>query len=131
VVGPRPRRSDYVVPGLGGRRIFRQAAYEDAVGSWARRRDEEREQQQVNRSTWTPAGSQNPDAGVIEGTDHVVSFKTGGPNGDETLIADGDYSDDKAGFNGPRGSPSHDHYGSAREGGWIDKVRGFFTDPTD
>lgn len=79
---------------------------------------------------WTPTGSQNPDVGVIEGTDHVVSFKTGGPNGDETLIADGDYSkgdgtgakDARAAFNA-----GHDHYGSAQEGGWIDQVRGFFS----
>jgi len=81
-------------------------------------------------SHWTPASSQNPDAGVIEGTDHVVSFKTGGPTGDQALIADGDYSEGdgtgaKEAFDAF--NAGHDHYGSAREGGWIDQVRGFFS----
>lgn len=88
-----------------------------------------RREESAQPSRWTPAGSQNPDVGVIEGTDHVVSFKTGGRNGDETLIADGDYSDNNEGFRGEGAQKHHDHYGSAREGGWIDEVRGFFTDP--
>jgi hypothetical protein len=76
-----------------------------------------------------PADTEPPDVGVLEGTDHVVSFKTGGRNGNETLIADGDYSDNNEGFAGKPGSRPHDHYGSKQEGGWIDEVRGFFTDP--
>lgn len=80
--------------------------------------------QQQRQSTWEPRGSQPPDVGVIAGTNHVVSFKTGGPTGDQTLIADGDYSDDKEGFN-----QNHNHYGSAREGGWIDQDRGHYTGP--
>jgi hypothetical protein len=76
------------------------------------------------RSTWTPAGSQNPDVGVVEGTDEAVSFKTGGPSGDETLIADGDYSDDNNGFAGPRGNRNHDHHGPTRS-----TDRGKYTGP--
>jgi len=79
------------------------------------------------QSRWTPRGSENPDVGILEGTDHVVSFKTGGPNGNETLIADGDYSTGQEAKEEFR--RGHDHYGSKAEGGWIDKVRGFFTDP--
>jgi hypothetical protein len=93
------------------------------------RRDRDREQ---GGSHWTPASSQNPDAGVIEGTDHVVSFKTGGRNGDETLIVDGDYSKgDGTGAKeaGKYFDDHHDHYGSKskQEGGWIDQVRGLFS----
>jgi hypothetical protein len=80
--------------------------------------------QRQQQSKWEPRGSQPPDVGVIAGTDHVVSFKTGGPTGDQTLIADGDYSDDKDGFD-----QNHNHYGSAHEGGWIDQDRGHYTGP--
>lgn len=76
-------------------------------------------------STWSPAGSQPPNVGTIAGTDHVVSFKTGGKQGDGTLIADGDYSDDRDGFD-----ENHNHYGSRREGpGYFSKDRGHYTGP--
>jgi hypothetical protein len=81
-------------------------------------------EQRQGQSTWDPRGSQPPDVGVIAATGQVVSFKTGGPTGDQTLIADGDYSDDKDGFD-----QNHNHYGSAREGGWIDQDRGHYTGP--
>jgi hypothetical protein len=80
--------------------------------------------QRQGQSAWEPRGSQAPDVGVIAATGQVVSFKTGGPTGDQTLIADGDYSDDKEGFD-----QNHNHYGSAREGGWIDQDRGHYTGP--
>ena len=68
--------------------------------------------QRNRQSNWDPAGSQAPDVGTVADTDHVVSFKTGGPSGEETLIADGDYSDDNKGFRrNPDGSKAHDHYG--------------------
>lgn len=76
------------------------------------------------QSTWEPRGSRPPDVGVIAATGQVVSFKTGGPTGDQTLVADGDYSDDNEGFR-----QNHNHYGSAREGGWIDQDRGHYTGP--
>jgi hypothetical protein len=84
-----------------------------------------RREESTQPSRWTPAGSRNPDVGVIEGTDHVVSFKTGGRTGDQTLIRDGDYStgeDARDEFD-----DEHDHYGSKAEGGWIDEIRGFFS----
>ncbi len=73
---------------------------------------------------WTPSGSKPPDVGVVDGTDHIVSFKTGGPNGDDTLIADGDYSDDPKGFTGKRGDRGHDHHGR-----WGSQGRGKYTGP--
>lgn len=82
------------------------------------------ERQHQRHSSWEPRGSQPPDVGVISGTELVVSFKTGGATGDQTLIADGDYSDDREGFD-----ERHNHYGSAREGGWIDQDRGYYTGP--
>ncbi|MGH8542055.1 MAG: hypothetical protein ACREX3_00060 [Gammaproteobacteria bacterium] len=86
-------------------------------------RGERRSQRQ--QSNWTPRASQPPDVGVIAGTDHVTSFKTGGRSGDETLIADGDYSDDPEGFNrNDDGSKAHDHHG--RSGS---KSRGRYTGP--
>jgi|GEM_PF-6452852 len=42
MVGPRPKRQDYMVPGIGGKKIFRQGAFNDAVADWQRRRNEER-----------------------------------------------------------------------------------------
>jgi hypothetical protein len=86
------------------------------------------ERQRLRVSTWEPRASEPPDVGIIAGTpgglDHMVSFKTGGPTGDQTLIANGDYSDDKDGFD-----EHHNHYGSKREGGWIDEDRGHYTGP--
>jgi hypothetical protein len=43
MVGPRPDRRNFYTTGVGGRRLFRQEAYENAVGDWERRRDEEGE----------------------------------------------------------------------------------------
>lgn len=86
-------------------------------------------------STWDPPGSRPPHVGTIAGTDHVVSFKTGGPTGDHTLIADGDYSDRPEAFDGKPGRRGHDHYGSKREKDeqdpdrWIDEDRGKYTGP--
>lgn len=80
-----------------------------------------REDQQ---STWTPAGSQPPDVGVVEDSDHIVSFKTGGPTGEETLIADGDFSDDNDAFGGTRTAKGHDHYGPSGN-----TTRGKYTGP--
>lgn len=96
----------------------------DYATSQARSANSENVGRQQKHSTWEPRGSQPPDVGIIAGTDQVVSFKTGGPTGDQTLIADGDYSDDKQGFD-----QNHNHYGSGREGGWIDQDRGHYTGP--
>jgi hypothetical protein len=87
-------------------------------------------QERSGSGGWEPRASEPPDAGVIEGTDDVVSFKTGGPTGDQTLIRDGDYSDDKDGFDGLPGDRHHNHYGSRQEDdGWIDQDRGYYTGP--
>jgi hypothetical protein len=58
---------------------------------------------------WNPRGSKPPDAGIVDGTDggpeNAVSFKVGvGSTEGETLIADGDRSDDAKGFD-----KDHDH----------------------
>jgi hypothetical protein len=100
---------------------------------------EERARRDDQRSTWTPRGSEPPYVGIVEGTEggleNMVSFKTGGPTGDQTLIADGDFSDDAEGFKGPRGNRNHNHYGSKAEKGpededrWIDEDRGKYTGP--
>ena len=72
--------------------------------------------------SWEPRSSQAPDVGVIAGTDHVVSFKT---RDDDTLIADGDFSDDNHGFSrDPDGAKAHDHYGP-----WGGTERGRYTGP--
>lgn len=90
------------------------------------RQQEDRRRQQPQSSTWTPAASLPPFGGVIEGTDDVVSFKTGGPQGDRTLISDGDYTDDRDGFNN-----HHNDYGSRREspGEYFAEDRGYYTGP--
>lgn len=88
-----------------------------------RDRASERAERQ-RRGGWEPAGSKPPDVGVVEGTDDVVSFKTGGPSGQDTIIADGDYSDDPKGFNGTRGDRGHDHHGP-----WGSQDRGKYTGP--
>ncbi|GIH62862.1 hypothetical protein Msi02_36790 [Microbispora siamensis] len=95
------------------------AADRDAQRSQRRRRGD-----RGGRSNWTPAGSQPPDVGTVAGTDHVASFKTGGPSGDDTLIADGDYSDDPEGFDGTLGNRGHDHHGP-----WGSQGRGRYTGP--
>lgn len=64
------------------------------------------------KSHWDPIGSAPPYVGVIAGTEHIASFRTGGPNGGHTLIADGDYSDDNDGFSGDSQAPGYNHYGS-------------------
>lgn len=78
------------------------------------------------QSTWTPRASQPPYAGVVDGTDDIVSFKTGGPTGKETLISDGDYhgdEDDSEDMNKAfRGH--HDHYGPSGN-----TTRGYYTGP--
>lgn len=62
------------------------------------------------KGPWTPAASQPPDGGIVEGTpgglDHIVSLKVNQqrPPYDDVLIADGDYTDDPEGFR-----TSHDH----------------------
>jgi len=63
-------------------------------------------------SLWEPSEAEPPYTGVIAGTDHVVSFKTGGLNYNHTLIADGDLSNDNDTFNGKGGDAGHDHFGS-------------------
>lgn len=76
-------------------------------------------------SRWTPSASRPPDVGVVAGTGHVASFKTGGSTGDHTLITDGNYSDDNEGF-----KAAHNHYGSKAEGGgYIDQDRGHLHRP--
>lgn|GEM_PF-3155989 len=112
MVGPKPQRKDYWRRAITGR-YFSQQAYDDAVAEWRRKKDEER------RSTWTPRAAEAPDVGVVEGTDEAVSFKTGGPSGHETLITDGDYSDDNEGFR-----THHDHHGPTRS-----THRGRYTGP--
>jgi hypothetical protein len=82
------------------------------------------------RGGWEPSGSQPPDVGIVAGTDHVVSFKTGRKgtdNEEHTLIADGDYSDDAEGFR-----KAHNHYGRRRERdrpGYFSDDRGYYTGP--
>jgi len=51
MVGPRPKRQDYVVPGIGGKKIFRQGAFNDAVADWQRRKNEERAASRPRRET--------------------------------------------------------------------------------
>lgn len=63
-------------------------------------------------SHWDPIGSLPPYVGVIADTDHIASFRTGGPTGDHTLIADGDFSSNNVGFNGDSNAPGYNHYGS-------------------
>jgi hypothetical protein len=99
------------------------------------------EEQQEQRSTWEPRASQPPDVGIIDGTpgglEHMVSFKTGGPTGDQTLIADGDYSDDRKSFTGTSRDRGHNHYGSKAEAEpdwpeedkWIEEDRGKYSGP--
>lgn len=74
------------------------------------------------KSRWTPRSSEPPYVGVIDDTDHVVSFKT---KGDDVIIADGDYSEDNKGFSrNPDNSKAHNHYGP-----WGAKDRGRYTGP--
>jgi hypothetical protein len=79
-------------------------------------------------TTWTPARQEPPDVGVILGHDGVFSFKTGtpgGPRAGDTLIADGDFSDDPEGFDA-----AHNHYGPRREGpGFFAEDRGHYSGP--
>lgn len=87
-----------------------------------------------NRSgSWTPSKQQNPDVGVVEGTDSPVSFKTGGKTGDHTLIADGDYSEgDGTGAEAASDAfkDDHNHYGSnPGGGGYFNRDRGHYTGP--
>lgn len=95
--------------------------------------DHERRQRQDD--PWEPSRTEPPHVGVIAGTDQVVSFKTGGSTGDHTLIADGDFSDRPAAFDGEHGQRGHSHYGSKQEKGehdpdrWIDQDRGKYTGP--
>lgn len=69
-------------------------------------------------------GSEPPFVGALDGADHIVSFKTGGPTGDQTLVADGNYSDDPKGVD-----LQHSHCGSKREGDWNDQDRGYYIGP--
>lgn len=87
----------------------------------------------ARRSGWTPRSSQNPDVGVVAGTDHVVSFKT---KGDHTLIRDGDYSEgDGTGAKEARETfdkhDGHNHYGPRQEapGSHFSDDRGQYTGP--
>jgi len=84
----RPKRRDFSKGALG------DMSYDQATRQWQADMNDWRRFQRSSggsgRSSWTPASSQNPDVGIIAGTDHTVSFKT---SGDETLIADGDYSE--------------------------------------
>ena len=50
MVGPRPRRKDYYARAITGK-YFRQQAYDDAVGAWERKRDEEREERIAARTS--------------------------------------------------------------------------------
>jgi hypothetical protein len=78
MVGPRPDRRNFYTTGVGGRRIFRQEAYENAVGDWERRRDEEREASGGStiydrgaREDHEPTGLHGY-ADIQEGTGHVT-----------------------------------------------------------
>jgi hypothetical protein len=81
-------------------------------------------------SPWLPGGKETPpDVGVILGHEGIFSFKVGvtGDSRDEhTLIKDGDYSDDAAGFNA-----AHNHYGPKAEspGDRFNDDRGHYTGP--
>lgn len=57
--------------------------------------------------------------GTEGGHDNLVSFKTGGPSGAETLITDGDYHEDNDGFR-----TNHDHHGPTGS-----TRRGYYTGP--
>lgn len=96
--------------GRGGSRKCRNGSYGCNGNRCLACGDQKRAARREERpSRWTPAGSQNPDVGVVEGTEHVVSFKT---DGNETLISDGDYSEgDTQGFDGTPGNRGHNHYG--------------------
>ncbi|HUD11239.1 MAG TPA: hypothetical protein VMS08_02415 [Candidatus Saccharimonadia bacterium] len=73
-------------------------------------------------SFWDPAGSKAPDPGWIADSDAVASIKTGtGSKEGETLITDGDHTDDKEYFD-----QHHDHYGSD-----FAAERGNFTESPD
>jgi hypothetical protein len=74
MVGPRPRRQDFYVSGLTGRgRIFRQEAYENAVGNWERQRDEERE-----ASGWRHGGAVDGEPAKVKEEDGRVEALWGG-----------------------------------------------------
>jgi hypothetical protein len=64
--------------------------------------------------------------GIIASSGQIVSFKEGGPTGDQTLISDGDYSKDRKGFDA-----KHNHYGSKQEapGEFFAEDRGHYTGP--
>ena len=123
----RPKRRDFSKGALG------DMSYDQATRQWQADMNDWRRFQRSSggsgRSSWTPASSQNPDVGIIAGTDHTVSFKT---SGDETLIADGDYSEGdgtsakaaRKGFDGTRRNRGHDHHGSGDR-----QSRGKYTGP--
>jgi hypothetical protein len=79
-------------------------------------------------SRWTPVASRPPFAGIVDGTDGghdgLVSFKTGGPTDGETLITDGDYHENRKGFDA-----HHDHYGSGDGLNDNGTERGYYTGP--
>jgi hypothetical protein len=82
------------------------------------------------RGGWTPAREEAPTVGFIrnegDGDDHLASFKKGYGNNDEhTLIADGNYSENREGFD-----ENHDHHGRKREGGgYFSENRGNYSGP--
>lgn len=97
--GKRPCRNG--VPGCKG----------DLCLACGRDKQERRAARPQRPSRWTPRASDPPETGVVEGTDHIVSFKTGGPSGEETLIADGDLHEENGRFAGKPGRRGHNHYG--------------------
>lgn len=98
-------------------------------------REAQREQEVIDQnrgrptSSWEQGGTaEPPDAGVLEGSDKVVSFKSGRAGTsrqDHVLIRDGDFRDQErsAEFN-RRGK--HDHYGyDSRTGERFEESRGY------
>lgn len=99
--------------------------YHQNVRARAQREINEDRSSSGSTTGWTPSRDEPPAVGFVDGH-HLASFKTGyGANAEHTLIADGDYSDDKDGFNN-----NHNHYGRRGEGdGYFSKDRGYYTGP--
>ena len=105
---PKKKRKTYVDPATkaANRALIRQVEQQD---------------------TWQPARVTPPNTGVVEGTDHVASFKTGregGPRSGHTLISSGDYREDSDGFDA-----NHDHYGAGSGRNNNGTSRGHYSGP--
>lgn len=113
----KPQRKDYWTHGIGGRRIFRQQAFDDAVGTWQRRQDEEQEERRertrderiadVDKATNRPEGMLEAGNTTVDGEPGY--YEDGGGTGQSGR------RERYSGSNGPFGE-GHHHDSSSDDG---------------